>query len=213
MRATGKDARAVVNNVHSLGRVAQRVEGFTGPRLGARLASRNERAFSAQQLAAGRATAPRMHAEQQAHGRTSAAMRESASAAVSRARASAAVAGQVPSAQPAGAPQQHADGRDEEEGRDEQSQSESVRLLRKLRSEGPSPRPSAGGTGGASKKKDDASSDDEQDDDDDDEEEDAPWKASRVRRFFSFISCGCCGGVREPPPTGERQPLIPPLGD
>ena len=51
----GKDLRAVVRNIHSLGRVAQTVEAFQGPHLGAKLASRNERQFSEQQLAEARA--------------------------------------------------------------------------------------------------------------------------------------------------------------
>ena len=37
---------AVVRNLHSLGRVAQTIEGFEGPTLGARLATRNSRKFS-----------------------------------------------------------------------------------------------------------------------------------------------------------------------
>ena len=51
----GKDIRAVVRNLHSLGRVAQTLEGFRGPHLGARLASKNERHFSEAQLAEARA--------------------------------------------------------------------------------------------------------------------------------------------------------------
>jgi hypothetical protein len=46
----GKDLRAVVRNIHSLGRVAQRLEGFHGPTLGAKLAEKNERSFTEQQL-------------------------------------------------------------------------------------------------------------------------------------------------------------------
>ena len=46
----GKDLRAVVRNIHSLGRVAQRLEGFNGPTLGAKLAEKNERSFTEQQL-------------------------------------------------------------------------------------------------------------------------------------------------------------------
>ena len=50
----GKNLGAVVRNIHSLGRVAQAL-GFEGPALGARLAQRNERKFSALQLAQARA--------------------------------------------------------------------------------------------------------------------------------------------------------------
>jgi hypothetical protein len=39
-----------VRNIHSLGRVAQRLEGFHGPTLGAKLAEKNERSFTEQQL-------------------------------------------------------------------------------------------------------------------------------------------------------------------
>ena len=46
--------RAVVRNVHSLGRTAQQL-GFEGPTLGAKLATRNERTFSDAQLAEARA--------------------------------------------------------------------------------------------------------------------------------------------------------------
>lgn len=49
-----KNLGAVVQNIHSLGRVAQRI-GFEGPVLGARLSQRNERKFSEQQLALARA--------------------------------------------------------------------------------------------------------------------------------------------------------------
>jgi hypothetical protein len=51
----GKDVRAVVRNVHSLGRVAQTVASFEGPHLGPKLAVRNERHFSEAQLAEARA--------------------------------------------------------------------------------------------------------------------------------------------------------------
>jgi hypothetical protein len=46
----GKDMRAVVRNLHSLGRVAQGVVGFNGPHLGARLATKSVRRFSQAQL-------------------------------------------------------------------------------------------------------------------------------------------------------------------
>lgn len=52
----GRGMRAVVRNLHSLGRIAQKEEGFNGPSLGARLASRNERHFSEKQLAEAKAT-------------------------------------------------------------------------------------------------------------------------------------------------------------
>ena len=51
----GKDMRAVVRNLHSLGRVAQTIDGFEGPHLGAKLASRNERHFTEAQLLEARA--------------------------------------------------------------------------------------------------------------------------------------------------------------
>ena len=41
---------AVVRNLHSLGRVAQQ-QGFSGPTLGARLATTNRRSFTAEQMA------------------------------------------------------------------------------------------------------------------------------------------------------------------
>ena len=50
----GKNMPAVVRNLHSLGRVAQK-RGFHGPSLGARLASRNVRQFSEAQINAARA--------------------------------------------------------------------------------------------------------------------------------------------------------------
>ena len=56
----GRNMRAVVRNIHSLGRIAQLVESFDGPVLGARLASRNERQFSEQQLAEARALPRRL---------------------------------------------------------------------------------------------------------------------------------------------------------
>ena len=46
--------RAVVRNVHSLGRVAQQL-GFDGPALGAKLATKNARSFSEAQLREARA--------------------------------------------------------------------------------------------------------------------------------------------------------------
>ena len=51
----GKDMRAVVRNLHSLGRVAQTIDGYAGPMLGARLASANKRHFSERQMAEARA--------------------------------------------------------------------------------------------------------------------------------------------------------------
>ena len=48
-----KDMIAVLTNIHSLGRVSQKVEGFAGPYLGAKLASTNRRSFTEEQLAAG----------------------------------------------------------------------------------------------------------------------------------------------------------------
>mmetsp|Transcript_5393 Transcript_5393/g.9042 ORF Transcript_5393/g.9042 Transcript_5393/m.9042 type:complete len:158 (-) Transcript_5393:241-714(-) len=50
-----KDMIAVLTNIHSLGRVAQRVEGFTGPSLGAKLADTNKREFDEEQLRAAKA--------------------------------------------------------------------------------------------------------------------------------------------------------------
>ena len=50
-----KDMRAVVRNIHSLGRVAQTIGTFGGPHLGAKLAAKNERHFSEAQLAEARA--------------------------------------------------------------------------------------------------------------------------------------------------------------
>ena len=50
-----KDMRAVVRNIHSLGRVAQTIDTFGGPHLGAKLAAKNERHFSEAQLAEARA--------------------------------------------------------------------------------------------------------------------------------------------------------------
>ena len=41
-----KDMIAVLTNIHSLGRVSQKVEGFAGPYLGAKLASTNRRSFT-----------------------------------------------------------------------------------------------------------------------------------------------------------------------
>eukprot|EP00964_Phaeocystis_antarctica_P056459 scaffold33295_cov63-Phaeocystis_antarctica.AAC.2 len=46
----GKNMNAVVRNLHSLGRVAQQ-QGFSGPTLGARLATTNRRSFTAEQMA------------------------------------------------------------------------------------------------------------------------------------------------------------------
>ena len=41
---------AVLTNIHSLGRIAQRVPGFTGPALGAKLAEKTPRLFSEEQM-------------------------------------------------------------------------------------------------------------------------------------------------------------------
>ena len=46
-----KNMKAVLTNVHSLGRVAQRVPGFGGPVLGAKLATATSREFSDSQMA------------------------------------------------------------------------------------------------------------------------------------------------------------------
>ena len=46
----GKDMRAVVRNLHSVGRVAQTLGSYHGPVLGAKLAERNERHFTQAQL-------------------------------------------------------------------------------------------------------------------------------------------------------------------
>jgi len=50
-----KNMLAVVTNLHSLGRRAQIVPGFTGPALGAKLADANKRNFTAEQLAEAKA--------------------------------------------------------------------------------------------------------------------------------------------------------------
>ena len=50
----GGGMRAVVRNLHSLGRVAQNVDGFEGPHLGAKLATKVERQFTEAQLAEAR---------------------------------------------------------------------------------------------------------------------------------------------------------------
>ena len=50
-----KSMGAVIRNIHSLGRIAQTVDGFDGPTLGARLATKAERHFSEAQLAEARA--------------------------------------------------------------------------------------------------------------------------------------------------------------
>jgi len=49
-----KDMLAVLTNIHSLGRVAQRI-GFTGPLLGAKLADANKREFTEEKLQAAKA--------------------------------------------------------------------------------------------------------------------------------------------------------------
>ena len=82
----GKDLPAVVRNLHSLGRVAQTFDGFGGPYLGARLATRNTRSFSAAQLAEARAMPTGMMSKQ--HATASAVIqRESVSINASRAKA------------------------------------------------------------------------------------------------------------------------------
>ena len=55
----GRGVDAVVRNLHSLGRVAQTIDTFRGPQLGAKLAERNARQFSEQQLAEARAAPAR----------------------------------------------------------------------------------------------------------------------------------------------------------
>lgn len=50
-----KDMIAVLTNIHSLGRVSQKIPGFVGPSLGVRLATKHERHFSAEQMAVSRA--------------------------------------------------------------------------------------------------------------------------------------------------------------
>jgi len=77
----------VVRNLHSLGRVAQRLPTFDGPQLGAKLATRNERSFTSEQLAQARAMPTRLVREQAAAGLVSASMKESPSASATRARA------------------------------------------------------------------------------------------------------------------------------
>ena len=53
----GRGMKSVVRNLHSLGRVVQRtLPAFEGPRLGARLATRNTRSFNEAQLAQARGT-------------------------------------------------------------------------------------------------------------------------------------------------------------
>ena len=54
----GKNMPAVVRNLHSLGRVAQ-AKGFTGPTLGAKLATSNRRSFTPAQIAEAVATPSR----------------------------------------------------------------------------------------------------------------------------------------------------------
>jgi hypothetical protein len=51
----GKNMAAVVTNLHSLGRRAQKVPGFTGPALGVKLADANKRNFTAEQMAQAKA--------------------------------------------------------------------------------------------------------------------------------------------------------------
>ena len=50
-----KNMNAVITSIHSLGRVAQKVQGFSGPTLGAKLATAHARAFSEEQLNAAKA--------------------------------------------------------------------------------------------------------------------------------------------------------------
>ena len=50
-----KDMFAVVTNIQALGSAAQRVAGYSGPLLGAKIAEKNEREFSEETLAKGRA--------------------------------------------------------------------------------------------------------------------------------------------------------------
>ena len=49
-----RNMKAVVRNLHSLGRVAQTIYGFEGPHLGAKLAKKSERKFTEAQLAEAR---------------------------------------------------------------------------------------------------------------------------------------------------------------
>jgi hypothetical protein len=51
----GKDAKAVLTTVHSLGRVAQLLPGYSGPVLGATLATATARTFTEAQLLEARA--------------------------------------------------------------------------------------------------------------------------------------------------------------
>ena len=83
----GKDMRAVVRSLHSLGRVAQRIEGFEGPHLGAKLAQRNNRTFSEAQLAEARAMPTKLIRDAAAAGAVSKGMKESPSTSASRQRA------------------------------------------------------------------------------------------------------------------------------
>jgi len=50
-----KDMIAVMTNIQALGSAAQKVAGYSGPLLGAKIAQKNEREFTAEQLAAGKA--------------------------------------------------------------------------------------------------------------------------------------------------------------
>mmetsp|Transcript_6279 Transcript_6279/g.17601 ORF Transcript_6279/g.17601 Transcript_6279/m.17601 type:complete len:463 (-) Transcript_6279:376-1764(-) len=54
-----KDMLAVVTNLHSLGRLAQKLPGYTGPPLGVKLAEANKRNFTPQQLAEAKAVPTR----------------------------------------------------------------------------------------------------------------------------------------------------------
>lgn len=51
----GKNMRAIITNIHALGRIAQQVEGFTGPSLGPKMATAQPRHFSEEQLHRARA--------------------------------------------------------------------------------------------------------------------------------------------------------------
>ena len=51
----GKNMHAVVTNIHALGRAAQRLDGWCGPVLGAKMASANPRSFTEEQLSQAKA--------------------------------------------------------------------------------------------------------------------------------------------------------------
>ena len=77
----GTGMRAVIRNLHSLGRVAQAVKTFRGPHLGARLATRSVRHFSDAQLAEARGLPSKWMTVGQAIGRLG---KEAAAAATSK---------------------------------------------------------------------------------------------------------------------------------